>query len=409
MPPHTRRLAVRTRNFRAESATAPGGGDGGATDPPARPMKRGLQHPVGLLGATGMVGQQFALHLEGHPWFRLAWLGASERSAGRRYAEAARWVQDRPMPPGVAELDVRAAAPDADCPRLVFSAMDASVAGGIERAFARAGHVVLSNSRNHRLDPDVPLVVPEVNPEHTALIEHQRRERGWSGAIVTNPNCSTVTLTLALAPLRPFGIRRVLATTLQAVSGAGYPGVPAVDVLGNVIPFIGGEEDKIAAETRKLLGEMREWGEPVEPADVTVSAHCNRVGTVDGHLVCASVELAARPSPAEVRDAMAGFRARPQRLALPTAPRWPVRVAEGSDRPQPRRDAMAGRGMAVTVGRVRECPVLGVKFTALGHNTIRGAAGASVLNAELLRAGGWLEGGFAPDRAAADPAPAHAD
>lgn len=309
------------------------------------------------------------------------------------------------MPAGVAGLVVRPAVPDADCPRLVFAAMDASVAGGIERAFARAGHFVLSNSRNHRLDPDVPLLIPEVNPDHAALIEHQRRERGWPGAIVTNPNCSTITLTLALAPLRPFGIRRVLVTTLQAVSGAGYPGVPAVDVLGNAIPFIGGEEDKIAAETCKLLGTMREGGGPVEPAAVTVSAHCNRVATVDGHLVCASVELAARPSPAEVRDAMAGFRARPQRLAFPTAPARPVRVAAGTDRPQPRRDAMAGRGMAVTVGRVRECPVLGIRFAALGHNTIRGAAGASVLNAELLRTEGWLEGDFVSG--AADPAPAH--
>ncbi|MDE2761637.1 MAG: aspartate-semialdehyde dehydrogenase [Gemmatimonadota bacterium] len=370
-------------------------------------MSRDFQHPVGLLGATGMVGQQFALYLEGHPWFRLAWLGASERSAGLHYAHAARWVQDRPMPAGVAGLPVRPAAPDAECPRLVFSAMDASVAGGIERAFARAGHFVLSNSRNHRLDPDVPLVIPEVNPEHIALVGHQRRERGWPGAIVTNPNCSTITLALALAPLRPFGIRRVMVTTLQAVSGAGYPGVPAMDMLGNAIPFIDGEEDKIAAETCKVMGTMREWGEPVEPAAVTVSAHCNRVATVDGHLVCASVELEARPSPAEVREAMAGFRGHPQELAFPTAPQRPVRVTEGVDRPQPRRDAMAGRGMAVTVGRVRECPVLGVKFVALGHNTIRGAAGASVLNAELLRTGGWLEGDFVSG--AADPAPAHVD
>lgn len=353
-----------------------------------------------------MVGQQFVLHLDGHPWFRLAWLGASGRSAGRPYGDAARWVQDRPAPAGVAGLVVRPAAPDADCPRLVFSAMDASVAGGIERAFARAGHFVVSNSRNHRLDPDVPLVVPEVNSGHMDLIPHQRRKRGWPGAIVTNPNCSTITLALALAPLRPFGIRRVLVTTLQAVSGAGYPGVPAVDMLGNAIPFVGGEEDKIQAETRKLLGTLRGGGGAVEPAAVTVSAHCNRVATVEGHLVCASVELEAGPSPAEVRDAMAGFRARPQRLALPTAPRRPVRVAEEEDRPQPRRDAMAGGGMTVTVGRVRECPVLGVKFTALGHNTIRGAAGASVLNAEYLRTQGRLEGDFV--FAAANPGRRHA-
>ena len=353
-------------------------------------MTSSLPIRVGLLGATGMVGQQFVLQLEGHPWFRLDWLGASERSAGRPYAEAARWVQDRPMPAGVAGLVVQPAAPVPDCPELVFSAMDASVAGGIERAFARAGHFVVSNSRNHRLDADVPLVIPEVNPDHMALISRQRRERGWPGAIVTNPNCSTIALTMALAPLRPFGIRRVLVTTLQAVSGAGYPGVPSVDILGNVVPFIGGEEDKLSVETCKLLGELRGGGGGVEAAAVTVSAHCNRVPTVDGHLVCASVELEARPSPVEAREAMAAFRARPQELELPTAPARPVRIVEGADRPQPRRDVMAGRGMAVTVGRVRECPVMGLKFVALAHNTIRGAAGASVLNAELLVAEGWL-------------------
>lgn len=340
-----------------------------------------------------MVGQQFVLQLAGHPWFRLAWLGASERSAGRSYAEAARWVQDRPMPGDAAGMVVQPAVPAADCPELVFSAMDASVAGGIERAFARAGHFVVSNSRNHRLDEDVPLVIPEVNPDHIELIGHQRRRRVWPGAIVTNPNCSTITLTMALAPLRPFGIRRVLVTTLQAVSGAGYPGVSSVDILGNVVPFIGGEEKKLSVETCKLLGELREGGGGVESAEVAVSAHCNRVPTVDGHLVCASVELEARPSPGEARDAMAAFRGPPQELLLPTAPRRPVEVVEGADRPQPRRDVMAGNGMAVTVGRVRECPLLGLKFAALGHNTIRGAAGAAVLNAELLMEGGWL----APD------------
>ncbi|MYB99014.1 MAG: aspartate-semialdehyde dehydrogenase [Gemmatimonadetes bacterium] len=337
-----------------------------------------------------MVGQRFILQLEGHPWFKVAWLGASERSAGRPYAEAARWVQDDPMPEGVAGMVVQPAEVSADCPEVVFSAMDASVAGGIERDFAGAGHFVLSNSRNHRLDADVPLLIPEVNPDHIELIPHQRRERGWPGAIVTNPNCSTITLTMALAPLRPFGIRRVLATTLQAVSGAGYPGVPSVDILGNAVPFIGGEEEKLSVETCKLLGEVGEGR--VEPAAVTVSAHCNRVPTVDGHLVCASVELEARPSPEEARAAMADFRGQPQRLALPTAPKRPVQVVQGADRPQPRRDVMAGRGMAVTVGRVRECSVLGLGFAALGHNTIRGAAGASVLNAELLVAGGWVTG-----------------
>ena len=346
--------------------------------------------PVGLLGATGMVGQQFVRQLDGHPWFRLVWLGASERSAGRPYADAARWVQDCRLPEDAARLVVRAAAPSTDCPELVFSAMDASVAGAIEQAFARAGHIVLSNSRNHRLDADVPLVVPEINPEHLELIGRQKRERGWPGAIVTNPNCSTVTLALALAPLRPLGILRVLVSTLQAVSGAGYPGVPAVDVLGNAIPFIGGEEEKLAAETLKVFGELRDGEAGIEPLGAVVSAHCNRVPTVDGHLLCVSVELEASPSPSEVSAMLTGFRGRPQELELPSAPARPVLVVEDADRPQPRRDAMAGRGMTVSVGRIRECPILGIKFAALGHNTIRGAAGASVLNAELLMVEGWL-------------------
>ena len=353
---------------------------------PAEPIR------VGLLGATGMVGQQFIRQLAEHPWFRLVWLGASDRSAGRSYSEATHWVQDRRMPEDVADMVVRSGAPAADCPQLIFSAMHASVAGPIEEAFARAGHVVLSNARNHRMDADVPLIIPEVNPGHLALITRQRRERGWPGAIVTNPNCSTITLALALAPLRGFGVGRVVVSTLQAVSGAGYPGLAAVDVLGNAIPFIGGEEEKLATETLKVLGELRagEDGEGIEPHGAVVSAHCNRVATIDGHLLCASVELGASPSPGEVRAALAGFRGRPQELGLPTAPERPVQVVEGEDRPQPRRDAMAGRGMTVSVGRVRECPILGTRFAALGHNTIRGAAGASVLNAELLLAQGWL-------------------
>lgn len=353
---------------------------------PAEPI------PVGLLGATGMVGQQFIRQLTGHPWFRLVWLGASERSAGLSYGDATHWVQDRRVPAEFARMPVHSATPGGDCPVLVFSAMHASVAGPIEEAFALGGHVVLSNARNHRMDADVPLIIPEVNPDHLALIARQRRERGWPGAVVTNPNCSTITLALALAPLRGFGVRRVVVSTLQAVSGAGYPGLAAVDVLGNAIPLIGGEEEKLATETLKVLGELRAGvgGDRVEPHGAVVSAHSNRVATVDGHLLCASVELAARPTPGEVRAAMTGFRGQPQELGLPTAPERPVRVVQGDDRPQPRRDAMAGRGMTVSVGRVRECPILGIKFAALGHNTIRGAAGASVLNAELLLAEGWL-------------------
>ncbi len=356
------------------------------------PRPTGPSEPirVGLLGATGMVGQQFVRQLDRHPWFRLAWLGASDRSAGRSYGEATHWVQDRRMPGEVADMVVRACAPAADCPRLVFSAMHASVAGPIEETFARAGHVVLSNARNHRMDEDVPLIVPEVNPGHLTLIGRQRHGRGWPGAIVTNPNCSTITLALALAPLCGFGIRRVAVTTLQAVSGAGYPGLSAVDVLGNVLPFIGGEEEKLATETLKVLGEVRAEEDGIVPHGAVVSAHCNRVATVDGHLLCASVELGARPSPGEVRAALAAFRGRPQELGLPTAPERAVAVLQDPDRPQPRRDAMTGGGMTVSVGRVRECPILGIRFVALGHNTIRGAAGASVLNAELLLAEGWL-------------------
>lgn len=373
--------------------------------PPRHPL------PVGLLGATGMVGQHFVSLLRDHPWFRLTWLGASERSAGRSYREAVRWVVGGKVPDEVAELPVHLAEPSSRCPRLVFSAMDARAAGEVERSFARAGHTVVSNSRNHRMDPDVPLVIPEVNPEHLGLIDVQRRSRspsvelgpsgrsgegisvagrGWSGAIVTNPNCSTITLALALAPLRHFDIRQVSVATLQAVSGAGYPGVPSVDVLGNVIPFIGGEEEKMAAETLKILGGMSGEGQ-VTPLGAVVSAHCNRVPVLDGHLVCASVELGARPSPEDVRDAMASFRGRPQELSLPTAPRHPVHLTEAFDGPQPRRDVHAEGGMAIVVGRVRACTLFSVKFVALGHNTVRGAAGASVLNAELMLAEGWIE------------------
>ncbi len=354
---------------------------------PSRPI------PVGLLGATGMVGQRFALQLQRHPWFRLLWLGAGPRSAKRRYRDATHWVQDSPMPRDVARLEVREAAPEAACPELVFSAMDPAVAGGIERAFARAGHAVLSNSRNHRLDDDVPLVVPEINPEHLELIAEQRRRRKWSGCIVANPNCSTATLVMALAPLAEFGVRRVLLVTLQAVSGAGHPGVSAVDALGNAIPFIAGEEEKLGAETAKILGRLETGGGDgarVVPSDAVVSAHCNRVPVVDGHLACASVELEEKLPVARVRRLMDGFSGAPQRLGLPSAPRRPLRVLDGPDRPQPRRDVAAGGGMTVSVGRLRECAVLDVKFAALGHNTIRGAAGASVLNAELMAAEGRL-------------------
>src|ERR1700744_4888451 len=255
---------------------------------------------VGILGATGMVGQHFIRFLQGHPWFDLKWLGASDRSAGKRYRDAMTWHLGGGAPETVGELIVEDSKPG-NAPRLLFSAMDASVATEIEQAFAKAGHVVVSNSKNHRMDQDVPLLVPEINPDHLRLIPGQQRARGWTGQIVTNPNCSTVVLTMALAPLKQFGITRVIATTLQAISGAGYPGVASMDIMGNVIPFIGGEEEKMQQETQKILGDFR--GDHIEPLHAKVSAHCNRVPVVDGHTVTVSVEFSAKPSEAEVRAA----------------------------------------------------------------------------------------------------------
>jgi aspartate-semialdehyde dehydrogenase len=342
--------------------------------------------PVGVLGATGMVGQQFISRLDGHPWFEVVWVAASERSEGKRYADAAPWRLAAPMPQRVAGLTVESCEPGRG-PRVVFSALDARAADELEAAFAGAGHVVLSNARTHRMDPLVPLLVPEVNADHLCLLSEQRRERGWSGAIVTNPNCAAVVLVMALAPLRSFGIRRVSVSTMQAVSGAGYPGVASLDIVGNVIPYIGGgEEEKIEAETLKILGG--DGGRSPLPA--TISAQVARVPVIDGHTMTVSVELDTRPSPEEVAGAMGAFRGRPQELGLPTAPDPPLIVMTEPNRPQPRLDADLGGGMAVSVGRIRTCPVLSHKFVALGHNTIRGAAGASILNAELMKEEGLL-------------------
>jgi aspartate-semialdehyde dehydrogenase len=343
---------------------------------------------VGVLGATGMVGQQFINQLAGHPWFDLTWLAASERSEGKRYSEAAPWRLETPIPEGIAERSVEPARPGKG-PRLVFSALDAQVAGELEKAFADAGHFVVSNARNHRMDPVVPLLVPEVNAEHLGLLEAQAGQRTGKGAIVTNPNCSTVVLTMALAPLRAFGLRTCVVTTMQAVSGAGYPGVPSLDILGNVIPFISGEEEKIEAETRKILGTLE--GEAVALHPVAVSAATNRVPVVDGHTETVAVTLEEKPSLQQLRAAIEAFAGVPQRLSLPSAPARPLLYLDAPNRPQPRFDAGRGRGMTVSVGRLRPCPVLGWKFVALGHNTVRGAAGAAVLNAELMAAEGWLE------------------
>jgi aspartate-semialdehyde dehydrogenase len=343
---------------------------------------------VGILGATGMVGQHFIHFLQGHPWFDLTWLGASDRSAGKKYRDAATWHLGGVTPEKVAEMVVEESKPG-NAPKLLFSAMDASVATDIERAFAQAGHIIVSNSRNHRMETDVPLLVPEINADHLQLIPAQRKRRGWKGQIVTNPNCSTVVLTMALGPLKQFGIKSVLATTLQAISGAGYPGVSSIDINANVVPYIGSEEEKMQQETQKILGDLRE--DHIDPLAALVSAHCNRVPVLDGHTVTVSVDLASKPTIAEVQYALESFRAVPQERELPSAPAHPVQYMTQQDRPQPRKDVERDRGMACFIGRLRPCSVMGYKFVALAHNTIRGAAGAAVLNAELMHSEGLLE------------------
>jgi len=342
---------------------------------------------VGVLGATGMVGQSFVKFLEGHPWFELTWVGASDRSAGKKYAEATSWRLDGSMPERVAGLTVSDCKPGA-APKLVFSAMDASVATEIERAFAECGHFVVSNSKNHRMESDVPLLVPEINPDHLKLLAVQKK-RGWKGAIATNPNCSTVALTMGLAPMQPFGIETIVATTMQAISGAGYPGVPSMDIMANVIPFIGGEEGKMEIETQKILGTLA--GDHIEPLPAKMSAHCNRVPVVDGHTVTVSAALKEKVTLKDLIHAYETYTSVPQQRNLPSAPKKPVLYLHEENRPQPRRDAGRENGMSVTVGRLRHCPVLDYKFVCLGHNTIRGAAGAAVLNAELMYSEGLLD------------------
>ena len=335
-----------------------------------------------------MVGQEFITFLEGHPWFDIAWLGASDRSAGKPYRDATNWRLDGVMPASVEGMHVEECKPG-NAPRLVFSAMDASVATEIEQAFAQAGHVVVSNSRNHRMDADVPLLIPEVNPDHLKIIPLQQRHRGWKGQIATNPNCSTIVLAMALAPLKQFGITRVMVTTMQALSGAGYPGVASLDINGNVIPYIAGEEEKMQRETQKILGDFT--GDSIRPLAAKVSAQCNRVPVVDGHMVATSVELEQKPGIAGLIHAIESFSSLPQERKLPSAPPHPLIYLTEHDRPQPRRDVERERGMSVFVGRLRECPVLNYKFIALGHNTVRGAAGAAVLNAELMYSEGLLD------------------
>jgi aspartate-semialdehyde dehydrogenase len=345
--------------------------------------------PVAILGATGSVGQRFIQLLERHPWFRVHEVVASDRSAGKQFVDAADWRLESLVPEDVAGLTVKNLGVELES-RLVFSGLDSSVAGEAEDDYANRGCAVISNSKNHRMGSDVPLLIPEINAEHIDSIEAQRKRRGSQGYIVTNPNCSVMGLAIALAPLhRAFGIEAVHVTTMQAISGAGYAGVPSYAILDNVIPYIGGgEEEKIEAEPRKILGDWTDG--KFTDASMKISAQVNRVPTIDGHLMTISAKTRDRVSLDDVRNALESFTGEPQRLGLPTAPKRPIHYLEPQDRPQPRLDRDREHGMAVTVGRLRPCPILDFRMVALVHNTIRGAAGAAILNAELLEARGML-------------------
>ena len=343
--------------------------------------------PVAILGATGAVGQTFVRLLEGHPWFRIAEVAASERSAGQRYGDVTKWIEGT-MPAAVAGMTVTLCDPSTVKSPIVFSALDATAAAVLEPAFATDGRFVLTNAKNYRMEPDVPLVIPEVNASHLSLLDAQKA-RGWKGGVVTNANCAATVATMALAPLHEaFGVREVFLATMQAVSGAGYPGVPSLDILGNVIPYIGDEEPKLEREMQKMLGAVK--GTTLTNAPFVVSAHANRVAVEHGHTVVMSVKFAKRPTVAEALETLRRWRGAPEVRGLPSAPDLPLIVTDEVDRPQPRRDVNAGKGMSVTVGRVREDSILHLKLVAMGHNTIRGAAGCSILNAELLAAAGRL-------------------
>jgi aspartate-semialdehyde dehydrogenase len=345
--------------------------------------------PIGILGATGVVGQRFIQILDNHPWFEVAWLAASDRSEGKAYAEAVRWRLKSAIPADVARMKVSSAAPEGS-PKIIFAALDASIAAELEPRFAEAGCAVVSNSSALRMKPDVPLVIPEVNAGHIKLIDTQAWRNKSGGFVVTNPNCSAIGLVLALAPLhKSFGLETVMAVTMQAVSGAGYPGVASLDILGNVIPYIRNEEEKMEEETLKLLGQMN--GSKVVPAAFAMSAQCNRVAVEDGHTESIAVRLRSKAKPEGIIAAWNEYQSEPQELKLPSAPKQPVVYLEATDRPQPRFDVDMGAGMTTVVGRLRPCGVLDWKFTVLSHNTIRGAAGAAVLNAELLKAKGYLD------------------
>ncbi len=350
-----------------------------------------LQRKVAILAATGAVGQRFVQLLEGHPWFEIEALAASERSAGKKYREACNWTLKSDIPPEIGEMTVMNTnvqsmekAGDVD---FVFSALPGDVAGPVEEEFA-VKYPVLSKASAHRLEEDVPLLIPEVNPDHLALIPIQRRKRNWGGFVSTDPNCSTIQLAISLKPLMAFGLKKVVVSTMQALSGAGYPGVASLDILDNVVPYIPKEEEKLESETKKILGMFD--GTRVQSAGIALSSSCNRVNVKDGHLETVFVELEEKPSVEEVEKAFEKFRGEPQRLKLPSAPEKPIVVRKETNRPQPRYDRDAGRGMSIVVGRIRSDPVMTVKYLCLGHNTIRGAAGAGILSAELMMAKGYL-------------------
>ena len=345
--------------------------------------------PVGILGATGAVGQKFVLLLANHPWFEIRELAASERSAGHRYQDAVAWKQTTAIPETLHSKMVKPCEPGLDC-RIVFSGLDSSVAGEVEQVFASKGYWVFSNAKNHRMEPDIPLVIAELNADHLNIIPFQRKNRGWPGAIITNANCSAIVLALSLGPLhQSFGLEEVHVVTFQAISGAGYPGVPSLDILGNVIPFIAGEEEKMETEIQKILGTLQ--GNAIRSDDFRVSAHANRVPVEEGHLECVSLRLRKKASVKEAIHCWQEFRGPAQDLRLPSAPPHPVVVFPDKDRPQPRLDVWKYHGMSSLVGRVRPCPLMDLKYVVLGHNTLRGAAGASLLNAELAVAKGMLD------------------
>ncbi|MCL4365366.1 MAG: aspartate-semialdehyde dehydrogenase [Candidatus Marsarchaeota archaeon] len=345
---------------------------------------------VGILGATGMVGQTLVRLLEDHPWFEVTELAASDRSAGMNYERVMkdRWNVSSQIPEYARPLKVKECTPKLNCD-IVLSALDSGVAKEIEENFAKSGYAVSSNAKNHRMDPDIPLLIPEINADHVDLIKKQQKKRGWAGFIVTDPNCSTIHMCLALKPLFDrFGLEKVFVTTMQALSGAGYPGVSSMDIVDNVIPFINDEEDKVETEPNKIFGTLTESG--IKAAVMKISAQCNRVAVKHGHTECVSVKLSKKADEEEVIDAFESFTT-DRSLNLPSSPLHPVVYLRQDNRPQPKLDVNEGKGMVSVVGRLRKCNILDYKFVILGHNLVRGAAGAAILNAELLKSRGYLE------------------